>query len=742
MPFYGRQLKRESRKAERRPQRAPGVKKATICCAFFAAAPALTFAQQASSQSSSLAEEPQGLAEIVVSAQRREENLQDVPISVMALSADELQQSHVTNIASLSLLAPSINFNEEAGWSEPHLRGIGTTATGPGIENSVALYVDGVYHAAMIGGNADLSDVQDVEVINGPQGTLFGRNATGGLIQIRTKDPSHDFGGQASVGYGNYNTANAGLYVTGGLTDTLAANFSVDGQYQGEGYGRNVTTGEGVALDSHMFARAKLLYTPIDNLKVLLAVDYGTVDFRVASNTPPGSIPLGGGPVLAPQDTIGPVNPAGLINEGGGALTVDYDAGAFHVLSTTAYRITDSFTNESPESTTSDPEFYGALTLDEPHRQFSQEFQLSSPSGRDLTWTTGAYYFHETAEYNPVHLFGGLFAPVSDIYYYTRAETNSYALYGQATYAIEPKTHVTAGVRYTYEQRSILVDNNPVLIPGVGNVGPPPTYGSKTFSSPSWRLSLDHRFSDDVLGYVSYNRGFKSGGWNAAQVPAIGFSPEKLDAYEIGIKSSTADHRLQFNASPFFYKYTDMQVESFPNAILLISNGASSQIYGIDLDANALLTRHWRLHAGATLLHATFTSYPNADLTTPIPPFGNAYSTEDAAGHHIPLAPAAITTLGMDYTIPSSVGEFTLNGTYSHNSGWWAEPDNRLKQPAYELFSAQLSWVPKGGVYEVDLWGKNLANESYALAMFTESQGDVIQYAPPRTFGIRVKATF
>lgn len=711
---------------------------ATLCGLL---APVLSLAQQVPLQSSGATVESEGLAEIVVSAQRREENLQDVPISVTAMSSEVLQQAHVTSVSDLSILAPSINFDQEAGWSEPHLRGIGTTATGPGIENSVALYIDGVYHAAMIGGNADLSDVQDVEVINGPQGTLFGRNATGGLIQIRTKDPSQQFGGQATVGYGDYNTATAGLYVTGGLTSTLAANFSIDGQYQGEGYGRNITTGEGVALDRHLFARGKLLYTPTDALKVNLALDYGWVNFRVAPNTPVGSIPLGGGPVLAPQDTIGPVNPQGLINEGGAALTVDYDVGAFHILSISAYRIADSFTNESPESTTSDPTFYGALTLDEPHRQFSQEIQLASPSGGVLTWTAGAYYFHETAEYNPVHLYGGLFFPVSDIYYYTVSKTNSYALYGQATYALEKNTHVTGGFRYTYEPRSIYI-NDPVLIPGVGNVGPPPTYGSKTFSSPSWRLSLDHRFNDQLLGYVSYNRGFKSGGWNAAQNPAIAFSPEKLDAYEIGIKANTADHRLQVNASPFFYKYKDMQVESFPQAILLISNGASSQIYGIDIDANALLTRHWRVHAGATLLHATFTSYPNADLTTPVPGFGNIYGTKDAAGNHIPLAPSAIATLGLDYTIPSTIGDFTLNATWSHNSGWWAEPDNRLKQSAYELVSAQLSWVPKGGAFEIDVWAKNLTNESYALALFTESQGDVIQYAPPRTFGVRLKTSF
>ena len=718
-----------------------------ILSALLLGAPVLSFAQQASSPSPAAQDQtgqaaPTGeLQEVVVTAQRRAENLQNVPISVTALSGGQLQTANVTDLESLPEVAPSLNFDQEAGWAEPHLRGVGTTATGPGIENSVAMYVDGVYHAAMIGGNVEFNDVQDVEVINGPQGTLFGRNATGGLIQIRTKDPTQDFSGTADVGYGDYDTSTAGLYVTGGLTNNLAANLSVDSQYQGDGYGRNITTDADVAYESYLFTRSKFLYTPIEDLRVLVAVDYGRVHFSTASNTPVGSVPFGGGPVVPPEDTIGPVNPDGLINEGGATLNIDYNLQSFHLINITAYRITDSYTNESPESTTNNPDFQGFLTLDEPHRQFSQELQLVSPSEGPFTWTTGAYYFHETAEYNPVTLWGPLFGGPSDIYYYTRSRTDSYALYGQGTYAIQKDTHFTAGFRYTEERRSVEIDN-PVIIPGIGNVGPPPTYGAKTFSAPSWRLALDHRFNDELMGYVSYNRGFKSGGFNPAQVPAISYKPEKLDAFEIGLKANTADNRLRFNVSPFYYKYDEIQVESFANAILLISNGADAKLYGVDIGMDAQLTQQLTLHAGTTLLHSEFTYYPDADLTTPFPGGGNLYTVESAAGHRLPCAPAGIGTLGLNYVIPSPIGNFTLNASYTYNSGFYLEPDNRLKQPNYNMVSSQLAWLSKGGVWEVDLWGKNLTNSYYALAEFSESQGDVEQYAPPRTYGFRVRMNF
>jgi iron complex outermembrane receptor protein len=253
---------------------------------------------------------------------------------------------------------------------------------------------------------------------------------------------------------------------------------------------------------------------------------------------------------------------------------------------------------------------------------------------------------------------------------------------------------------------------------------------------------LDHRFNDEVLGYVSYNRGFKSGGWNPSVLPARSFAPEKLDAYEIGIKTNSADNRWRLNVSPFLYKYKDMQVESFQNAILLISNGASSKLYGVDVDAEAQVTHELRLRVGVSALHSDFTSYPAADITTPAPGGGTNYAIGSVTGNHVPLAPKAQANAGFDYTLPSPIGPFVLNATYSYNSGWFAEPDNRLRQSSYSLVNAKVTWTSPTGVYQVSGWGKNLGDTLYATSLYSQSTGDAIQFAPPRTFGIDLKVSF
>jgi iron complex outermembrane receptor protein len=679
------------------------------------------------------------LEEIVVTAQRRSENLQNVPISVTAVSAGTLQKSNVTSLADLSILAPSLEFADEAAWSQPHLRGIGTSATGPGVENPVAVYIDGVYQASMIGGAANLSNVQDVEVINGPQGTLFGRNATGGLIQIRTLDPSHDFGGSLSAGYGNYDTSSTSAYVTGGLTNTLAANFSLDFSNQGRGYGTNIATGTQVDKTQDLFTRSKLLFEPNDAMKFTLSGNYAHVDFAPALPPVPGTQPVGGSfPGLKPHDIDGFYDPAGHVEAYGGSLTADFDLHFAHLLSISAYQMTASRTIE--DSLTPDPAFSTNIDITEPHKQFSQELQLASPKGERLTWTAGLYYFHETSKYDPTFLYGGLFD--ANIYYFTTAKTDSYAAYAQSTYEVLPDTHLTTGIRYTTEERSIEIDN-PVFSPDNSiSFGTESAYESKTYHAPTWRLALDHSFAQDLLVYVSYNRGYKSGGFNPATLPADAYDQEKLDAYEVGLKTQTPDRRFRFNAAAYRYDYDNIQVQSFETGILNITNGAKARLYGADLDGDAAITQDFSLHAGVSLLSAKFSSYPNAPLTTPDPFGGTDYATFDASGRRLPFAPAMTLTVAANYSIPTSFGKANFNVTYNHNSGWNGAPDGRLHQDAFDVLNGQVGLAFNEGRYEIDAYGKNLLNQAYALDMIEQSFGDNLQWAPPRTYGVLAKLRF
>jgi len=208
--------------------------------------------------------------EIIVTAQRRKERLQDVPIVVSAFAGDQLEAAGVQSTLDLAAVTPGLEFGTQAAYGQPFLRGVGTVANGPGVESPVALYVDGIYYGAMIGSVLTLNNIEQVEVLKGPQGTLFGRNATGGLIQITTKDPTQKFGGYVDAGYGSYNTATGDLYVSGGATHSVAADLSVHYQDQGTGFGRNAFTNSEVNKTKDLSVRSKWVFTPSDATSIKL----------------------------------------------------------------------------------------------------------------------------------------------------------------------------------------------------------------------------------------------------------------------------------------------------------------------------------------------------------------------------------------------------------------------------------------------------------------------------------------
>ena len=217
--------------------------------------------------------------EIIVTAQRRKERLQDVPIVVNAFAGDQLEAAGIKSTLDLAAVTSGLEFGTQAAYGQPFLRGVGTVANVPGVESPVALYVDGIYYGAMIGSVLTLNDIEQVEVLKGPQGTLFGRNATGGLIQITTKDPTQKFAGYADAGYGSYNTATGDLYVTGGVTQSVAANLSVHYQDQGTGFGRNAFTNSEVNKTKDLSVRSKWVFAPSDATSIKAVFDYSHQNF-------------------------------------------------------------------------------------------------------------------------------------------------------------------------------------------------------------------------------------------------------------------------------------------------------------------------------------------------------------------------------------------------------------------------------------------------------------------------------
>ncbi|GGC12929.1 TonB-dependent receptor [Novosphingobium endophyticum] len=679
-----------------------------------------------------------GLAEIVVTAQRRSENLQNVPVAVTALSADTLKATGATSVEDLNGLTPGLNITTTGGvYVLPRIRGVGTTAGGAGIENPVAVYVDGVYYASATGSLLSLNNVAQVAVLKGPQGTLFGRNATGGLIQITTRDPQQDFEADIEGTYGNKDTIGGSLYLTGGLATNIAADLAVYYRNQQDGFGVNRVTGKDVNRGRNLALRSKIKWDLSEDTTIKLAGDYtnnraALVAFRPVS----GTIPVGGVPFSSGKfDVESDADPLSATKQGGGSLTIQHDFSAVRALSITAYRRTRThFILDSDKR----PQPITTIDLVQNDRQFSQELQLVSTAGGPFQWTAGAYYFWAKGSYDPIQII--INNGVVRLTLPSEQTTNSIAAYAQGSYELAEGLKLTAGLRYTHDRQSF--SGSKTTTTPAGTFPTASDSDSTTASKVTWRLAVDYRFSPELMGYLSHNRGFKSAGYNPQAFPAVPFEPEVLDAYEAGFKADLFDRKVRFNPSVFYYDYRNLQVSSFVNGILTISNAANAEIYGLDLDATAAITTGLTLSGGLSLLHARYKDFNGASISTPLPGGGNLITSGSAAGNRLQATPDWTLNLAVDYSIPVGENELQLHGDYYYNDGWYPEAENRVRQPSYNLFNASIAYVFNDQRYSARIWGRNLGNTAYALQMNSQAVGDAIGMAPGRTFGVTLGAKF
>lgn len=714
---------------------------AVLCCG--AILPMAANAQQPQSVGSGDATSAgAGLEEIVVTAQKRGENLQKVPIAVTALSAQTLAAKGIANTSDLVAVTPGLNYTTGGGYALPRIRGVGAGSTSGGNENPVATYVDGVYIASATSAVMSLSNIAQIAVLKGPQGTLFGRNATGGLIQITTRDPSHTFGGDGSFTYGNKNRVGADLYVTGGLTNFAAADLAIHYMDQQDGYGTNLFNGKDVNKSREFVLRSKIKMDLGEDTTATLAGDYSRVISAIPAFRPiTGTIPITGIPFSGGKfDVNSNVQPLSRLRQGGGSLTINHDLDFAKAVSITAYRAArwiSDFDNDKL------PVALAGTHLEQPDRQFSQELQLISQPGSSFDWALGGFYFFTRSSLHPFDLQ----TPSVGLITSTSQSSRSGAVFGQATVHLTPQTNFTVGLRYTSEKRGFIGQPSTRLPSGV--VVPGATISDSAVNNKlTWRFALDHRFSSSVMGYVSYNRGFKSGGFNPSQTtpPLVPFAPEVLDAYEAGLKADMLGGKLRLNTAAFYYDYKNLQVTVFTNGLITVSNAASAKIYGLDLDGVFALTRNFRLNFGLSALHDRFGNYPGVQLSSPLPAGGNLITTvpsNNARGNRIPSTPDWTANLGADYDIYLSRGRLQLSANYYHSDGWFAEADNRLRQPKYDLLNASITWFIGGqDKYQIKLWGRNLTNVAYATQMNAQANSDGVAMAAGRAFGATAGVKF
>jgi iron complex outermembrane receptor protein len=679
------------------------------------------------------------LEEIVVTAQRRAENLQKVPIAVTAITSESLERGVVTDITDLRSVVPGLNLVNENGAITSELRGIGSNVIGPGFENPVAIYVDGVYYATPTGAFLNFSNIERAEVLKGPQGTLFGRNATGGLIQIVTPDPSHETSGRVDLGLANYATERADAYFSTGLSETVAGDISLYAVHQADGWGKNLYNGTDVYTIKHdLGVRSKLVYSSGET-KVTAAADFSSTNNTLNSGTVlPGTINIYGGPTPvrypSPYDT-NVDHPAYDIGRSGGASVRVQEALEFaNLVSISAFRRGDYRFALDLDLT---PLPIESNNLHQTDRQFTQEVQLLSLETSKLSWVAGLFYFNGQGQYAPgqtqLILFPG--GPQNYVQSFDTLTTRSTAGYAQATVPITVDTRITLGVRYTHEARSRVGEET-------FNGFPLASFdGDLSFNKVTDRVAIDHDFTPDVLGYVSYNRGFKSGGFSPAQYAplepgaSLTYQPESLNAYEIGMKSQSYGEKLRINGAAFYYDYKNVQVPLVLGTGLDVVNGAAARLYGFDSDIEARILSDFRLSGGLQLLHDRYTSFPGARLSSSLG--GVPLRVGSATGNELANVPGATVNLGSSYTWQLQHGKLELSSNAYYNSGYFLAADNATKQQSFVQLNAHLRWFSLNEHLTAELWGKNLTNRETVAALQDLVFGThYTQFAAPRTYGM------
>jgi len=704
------------------------------------------------------------LEEVVVTAERRAENLQDVPIALTSIAGDMVNEAIISGLADIALRTPSLKVNTfNVGEPQVFLRGIGNTSDSASADPAVGFFVDEVYVGRIGASDLELYDLDRIEVLRGPQGTLYGRNVAGGAINVYTKKPARDFEAKAGATVGNDDLTVFRAYVNGPIADFLAGKITFSKRDR-DGYSKNVLTGQSLDDADNLSLRGQLLFTPSENLEVLFGVDYSDDDIagqcrNLTRLIDPGQ-PFGG--ALVPLELAGITTPDprqcnhSLVQSEGkevfGAFgRIDYRFDFATVTSITSYRSSDLDWLQSLGGGDAPPGLLSVIdSAREEADQFSQELRLSSEGNERLSWIVGLYYFREDVERSENFVTGILPFPFSlfsgDVTFDQDADSESYAVFGQLTWAVLDDVSLTAGGRYSYDEKEIaqsafdnLMDGTPAGIP-LGNplgTGVPYSIAAEdSWSEFTPRLTLDWKVTPDHMLYFTWSKGYKSGSFpsqaTSAEVAATALEPETATNIEGGVKTQWFGRRLRVNASVFDINYEDLQVFQLIDLQLVAANAEEASVRGIELELAAVLTRNLTVSGNLSILD---TEYDDYVLRNP-----NTGTIVDNSGNEMARAPENTWTLMIDYALPLEVG-YTLdfNASASHIGQYFFEASNdrRSLQESVEIVDAYARLIAPGGRWDVTLWAKNLNDQRYVKHSILSTFGGAAEiYAPPRTYGV------
>lgn len=675
--------------------------------------------------------------EIVVTARYREESLQEVPIAITTVSGDQLERVTAVSLKDIRFLVPSLHYQDRSALqTELTIRGVGGDARNIGLESGVGLYIDGVYAGRTAAYNLDLADVAQIEVLRGPQGTLYGKNTTGGAINITTKKPTEELSAFATASYGNYDAVRFKGTISGAISDKVYGKLVV-ATWDRDGYLKNLFNGQKLQSEQRRAALAQLRFVPSDNFEVVLSGDV-TFDDQDTILNQLGSPAGFGAPYFSTDRFVVNTDQANSTERDmyGASLSATYSLDSGHTLtSITSYRDLEITVFSDIDQTPLDIFRSGPFT--DNSEQITQELRLASPGDQFLDYVAGIYYYRQDANAtrNIYQNGGPIFFTDGPV------DTRSFAGFINATANFTDKLSLNGGVRVTYEKKEgSYIQVSPV---GVLNKDIPELRVSVT--EPSWSASLNYRWTDSVSTYVSASNGFKSGGFNvdplATPAPLtadeITFLPEFVTTYEFGFKSEFLEGKARLSGAVFYTDYKDRQVPQFEFVggvpTVITRNAGEAEVKGFEVEFAAVPSDWFQFYGGISYLDGEYTKFAGA--TT-----GGA----DYTGNVTEKTPKWNVNLGAELRAPVGSSELVVAPQFAYLGETFLQPDNGPfnVEDGFIVFNVRAGVEFNDGAYGLYFWGKNLTDSVYKEFARQFGGSDQVLYGEPRTYGVEISAKF
>jgi len=746
-------------------------------------------------------EEGFSIEEVVVTAQKRTERLVDVPVAISVFSASSIEQTGVRELREISGYMPNVQISSGNDFrSTVTIRGVGASSRNIGFDSRVGVYVDGVYVGQSPAINQELLNLERVEVLRGPQGTLFGKNTVAGAINLVTKKPDDELHGLASIDVGNLNYRKITGFMNLPISDTVSSSFSVS-KTDRDGYVRNIITGNDLNERDVLAYRAQLRIRPTDRFEINASFDGLNSDGRILVGDPITDM-LGMQPVqIAPKmgEVAFSFDPNDKRDVYGGSLDLAYELNGGHtVKSITGYRTTDAiYTNATDYS----PVDIVSIEYTDKYDVLSQEFQLISSTDRAFSYTAGLYYYYQKAKTNrdvilgndfvdyfvgPLYASGalspplppapalpnavvsqliGFGPPLSKVFNRGEVTTKSYAAYFNGTWQMADRWKLGVGLRWSTEKKSVdwLLDGRNSGIFFIGSTGsdplnPSPLINDRTDNFLAPAVSLTYALSDSSNLYARYAAGYKSGGFNLDYINAnelaanqgLEFNKETVDSFELGLKGVYLGGRLSLNLAAFIANYDDYQVNQFVDlgggrTSIRINNAAKVETRGFEAETIFRVTENFTLQASLGLLDAKFDSFP-----------GGGTAGADVSGNELTNAPELTYTAGAIWTqpLPALSSSLLVRGDVTHVSDFYTTADNATTTPYNSAYpgaipfgklnartelNARIGLMSDSETWEIYAWGHNLTDETDPTDELRDFFGTIAKLpGMPRTYGLNV----